>query len=487
MSDDGDEFGGLAPTTPAVRVKKSAPSRATRLNSRSEAGPSSKPKRAPKNVPVPASDHSEVEETDPFDFTKHVDDEEEDDEHPATPPTARPTRKDQAARAEAPVVNGKQTAKVKGKAKAAPQKSSQKRRAPEPMDVDPIEVVDEGDEDQDAALELSDAINVAAGHKRPKPAGKGDQVLAEQLRRAQDQINSLKRQLEELFHVRNTEAEELLRQQETQYEAQLQAQQAVIQELIGSKELMKDPANANVLKLLIGDAADEEVRALQKEVTRWKEVANERQRAITQREEKIAELEQNVKDLRLELQTEIKRSTSLNAKLNQKQPLRSGGPVGRPGGVDDPRHAEVVRFYEDLSNLLVPNMKAQPGKYLDLEDWVLSCIYTFNDDEAADQDKAPNKSLNFTLRCCYETPAGVDPETITSKDQLIPTVHFTPLELDKEPPEFVEKLDFLSAPFSFGRNQLPLFLRTIYGRMKEAVLDEADGEDGDSVEIVEDT
>lgn len=62
-------------------------------------------------------------------------------------------------------------------------------------------------------------------------------------------------------------------------------------------------------------------------------------------------------------------------------------------------------------------------------------------------------------------------------------MHYIPNGLDNEPVEFTEKLGFLGAPFTFPRGQLPLFLRTVYTNMGEAL---ADGDDSDdnSVELV---
>lgn len=48
------------------------------------------------------------------------------------------------------------------------------------------------------------------------------------------------------------------------------------------------------------------------------------------------------------------------------------------------------------------------------------------------------------------------------------------MELDKESPDFVEKLAFLSERFTFGRDQLPLFLRSLYRNMSEDDSNSAD-------------
>jgi hypothetical protein len=68
-------------------------------------------------------------------------------------------------------------------------------------------------------------------------------------------------------------------------------------------------------------------------------------------------------------------------------------------------------------------------------------------------------------------------EIITSKEQLVKTVHYDPLELNKESPEFVHGLGFLNKPFSFQRPQLPLFLSQIYQKLGGATAEEEEDED----------
>ena len=47
-------------------------------------------------------------------------------------------------------------------------------------------------------------------------------------------------------------------------------------------------------------------------------------------------------------------------------------------------------------------------------------------------------------------------------EQLVESVHYTPKDLDRETAEFVESLGFLNDAFTFERDQLSLFLRTLY-------------------------
>ena len=65
------------------------------------------------------------------------------------------------------------------------------------------------------------------------------------------------------------------------------------------------------------------------------------------------------------------------------------------------------------------------------------------------------------------TPAEEEAEVTTRKD-LIEKMEFTPVDLDKEPPEFVTGLDFFGTPFMFDRNQMHVFLKTMSDRLSVA-------------------
>ncbi len=70
-----------------------------------------------------------------------------------------------------------------------------------------------------------------------------------------------------------------------------------------------------------------------------------------------------------------------------------------------------------------------------------------------------------------------------SDDQLTDWIQYLPTSLDTESPEFVQKLNFLNAPFQFERNQLALFLRTLYTTVEDIVKGGREGdEDGDDDE-----
>ena len=107
-------------------------------------------------------------------------------------------------------------------------------------------------------------------------------------------------------------------------------------------------------------------------------------------------------ELRYELNMEIERSKELLEKASQKLPdsvprSRGGRIVGQS---EDPKMAEVVRFYEDLTNLLVTDVKPQPARYLHFEDWLLTCVYSYRD---VVSKEVPSKSVFSRLCLCLRT------------------------------------------------------------------------------------
>lgn len=105
-------------------------------------------------------------------------------------------------------------------------------------------------------------------------------------------------------------------------------------------------------------------------------------------------------ELRFELSMEIERSKELLEKASQKPPDSVHRPYGGRviGPSDDPKMTEVVRFYEDLTNLLVTDVKPQPARYLHVEDWLLTCIYSYRD---VVSQKVPSKSAFLSAFLVY--------------------------------------------------------------------------------------
>ena len=69
---------------------------------------------------------------------------------------------------------------------------------------------------------------------------------------------------------------------------------------------------------------------------------------------------------------------------------------------DDLKLGQIVKFYEDLTNLIVPNMKLQKGKYFDTDEWILNCVYSCVGEGAEDQIPVDARSEYFFFAStCY--------------------------------------------------------------------------------------
>ncbi|KAJ7085830.1 hypothetical protein B0H15DRAFT_846569 [Mycena belliarum] len=421
---------------------------------RTRAGPS---KPAPKPKRRQAKEVEEEEESD--DFTAQVRASAEEDEIMEVP--APRTRK-VAARP----VNGKPAAKGKGKAKAdsAPAKKVSSRAD--------VEVID--DDDDIGPTGAAQAINDATVNNRAaKPSGTAGGTAAtrqiERLKReletANAHIQDLAKQLEESYRVRHTEPEELLARQVEKYEEIIQTKDLLLkqqQEMLEHKEPLSRDGKTSVLHMITREQADADKRSAEGQVTYWQAQVDEKDMLLAEKDQHIAELKQIQSDLQYEIKTE--RQNSQKASRNPPSAQRGRGPNGLLGS-NDPKHAELVSFYEDVTNLLVTDIKIQEPKYFDLDEWSLTCVYTYTNKAGAS-----DKSLSFVLRFTHDPlDASLPVESAADLDRA---AQYTPLNLDQESPEFIGALEFLNTGFAFPRTQLPLFFNSLVENMKAACEDE---------------
>ncbi|KAK0483876.1 hypothetical protein IW261DRAFT_985574 [Armillaria novae-zelandiae] len=462
MSDDSLDLGGLGPTTPAAN-----PRMARKAQGRSAvAGPSkpaSKTGGQKKNVMSSSSGDEEHPVVVPDDDSTNNDDGEE-------AVTQVPLRKPQTARrGKKPSVNGVPRVKGKGKARAPSPKMT---RPPSP------EVLDDSDEDR--------PVQVAAVINSAIESNSGGEVkrLRRELTEARERADKYSKQLEELFAIRHTEPEHLLTEYRKQSDSKMEAQDALIRELtsnLAKKEPLIREGKTSVLHLMTREAVEEEKETLERDVQRYKGRMEVCDRDLKEKDKKILEQEQTIKDLRVELQAEIDRANNL-----AKDPRRPPGSAQRNNrgqtvlGAQEPKHGATIKFYEDVTNLLITNVRNEKCSKRDKEeDWILTCIYTYVDEDSPGDPDSNGKSLNFNLRLCHELNEG---------NEYADAILYSPLELDKETEEFVNQLDFLSGPFTFPRRQLPVFIRTInntIGKTTQEEEGEAADDDDDDVQMIE--
>ncbi|KJA27049.1 hypothetical protein HYPSUDRAFT_212722 [Hypholoma sublateritium FD-334 SS-4] len=358
---------------------------------------------------------------------------------------------------------------TKGKSKARAKPPSKTRgQSEDEMEVEVVELADDQmeaePEEGTARINQRTAVRGTKNGRVPPQISTGHDELVrlqEQLARANEHISDLTRQLTEIFQVRRTEPEQLLERMEAQHQSQARAQDNLIEELkvkLAQSDPLLRSGKTAVFELLTREEANKETEKLQNQLSTYREALHDREKQIKEKDDTIATLEQEKKDLKLELQLEIERGKNLASK-SQRQPTSVTRPAaGFLSAHQDPKHSQAIKFYEDLTNLIIPNIRMQPGRFLDIPEWILNCCYTYND---VTDKEAGSKSLQFGIRLCHDLKSG-ESEPVERIEQLVDSVHYTPKDLDKETAEFVESLGFLNDAFTFERNQLSLFLRTLY-------------------------
>jgi hypothetical protein len=97
--------------------------------------------------------------------------------------------------------------------------------------------------------------------------------------------------------------------------------------------------------------------------------------------------------------------------------------------------------------------------------------------------------VSFALRVFYQppdNPTRTPPPDKPDHNQC----KYIPKGLDQETDEsFIERLDFLRDPFTFAKDQLDVFFKTLTERLKMPLPDEDEDEDADEVDgtVAEDT
>lgn len=86
--------------------------------------------------------------------------------------------------------------------------------------------------------------------------------------------------------------------------------------------------------------------------------------------------------------------------------------------------------------------------------------------------------MTFKLRQCFDPRPDLQEEPKNTND-FAESLQYTPLLLDGEE-DFIESLGFLNSPFTFERDQLALFLRTLHDVVSD------DGKEEEAVQVSDD-
>lgn len=409
------------------------------------------------------------------------------DPPPNVPPsTARPQRKEGKGKAPESRLNGKV---LDGQPKTRPE-SQPKGKAPESqakakashVKPKPIKLAAKNYLPLDPTTE--DPSNHSdPEHEIPPLSPRVHKELERWKVKAKDfehQRDKLSQQLEELFQVRKTDAEQALDDLTVLYDSRSKTQESIISalqaqlasqspffrtsepELNPPSKSTHPPPNSTTSAIphfLSRATADAEQRTLHDELSRMRDELKSKDELVKERERRIAELEQSVKDIRIELDAEIARSKELLARQphHHTQHSKTFAPEA------DPRHTAAIRFYEDFSNLLVLSIKWEPREGVE-DDIVHTCMYTFvatvKDDETEGFEQV-GRTISFSLRAYTELSTSEEPE-------MDRRVKYTPLELDKLSDDFKERLGFLASGFTFPHKQAALFLGSMTRQMETA-------------------
>jgi hypothetical protein len=238
--------------------------------------------------------------------------------------------------------------------------------------------------------------------------------------------------------------------------AELNKQLAIIQPLSRQNQ-------SAVLHLITREAADEEKRTLQRDVEELKGKEKERER-------EISELKTREQELKTDLKAEQQRSTQLASQARSSHHPHTGS--SSRTAAHNAKYGQTIKFYEQLTNLLVTSVKIQPksGFGSEGESTAFTCVYTCDVQPSDSVENPP--ALNFTLEFMKDED-GYD------------QVHYQPLFLENESEEFIQRLSYYSDSFQFATGQLAVFIRQMRDKILGIPEEDTQGDAGEGDESIE--
>ncbi|KZS88384.1 hypothetical protein SISNIDRAFT_490182 [Sistotremastrum niveocremeum HHB9708] len=276
------------------------------------------------------------------------------------------------------------------------------------------------------------------------------QYLAERTQERDDFQDQLRR----LHHLRSTEAEKLAAQMKTVHEARAKVDAEYIAELKDASGASgsADTSKSSVVQFVHGDLVEEAKREGEELVAEWKQKVRERDKALKDKDEQIQDLLKAAQTYKSDLAAEIQNNATL--KRNGNQIANGSTKSAKPA----PGQGYVTRLYEDMTNINVIDFKNAPESGgIPMETY--TCEITVN-----------GRSLGFKLQS-FTPPAAENPTNM-------PRMIYTPTTLAMETDlQFKQQLDFLSEPFTFSREQLSVFVRTLNEKVDGSATQESDVDD----------
>ena len=207
-----------------------------------------------------------------------------------------------------------------------------------------------------------------------------------------------------------------------------------------------------------------------------------------------------VHDVTRERDAEITRSKELLSRAGSKAAsMTSRSNQHRQYGSDDRKLIEVIKFYENMTSLLVTNVKFEDIPGLDEQEIIFHCIYTYYEmtrrDDDIEGERLNEKSnwnflgiavsqicscgftgINFTMRI-FNGYGGPNGEPMGDDDFIHRRIKYSPNHLDNEPESFVKGLAYMGDSFTFPCSQQGLFLNSLRDRIMDAVKGPEEDED----------
>ncbi|PAV23500.1 hypothetical protein PNOK_0056800 [Pyrrhoderma noxium] len=292
----------------------------------------------------------------------------------------------------------------------------------------------------------------ASWKKREERHKKELERYEKQLKEVKGQRDHFAKQIQEVFQMRNTEAENNLEQQRALYESRLQTSEEMIRELtsqLSRVDSLTREGKTSTLHFLTREAADEERRGVERQVEQLKAKLKEKDLIIAEREATISDKDAELNVLEVQLKAEIDRSKQLAARPNNKDIVGKGRMPNRADTrLEGLKQSNAYRLYEDMTNILFLDCRCELAGDADDEQWVYNCVYSADG----------KTSLSFSLRT-YNEP-GEDGVSV-------PKVAYSPGIMSDNSQEFMDRLDFLADEFTFQRKQLDVFLDKVYTTLND--------------------
>ncbi|KZT71421.1 hypothetical protein DAEQUDRAFT_764002 [Daedalea quercina L-15889] len=492
MSDSsGDELAAYDPTTPVRRVAARKPTRRpAHLGNKFAAGPSKPVNATTKNASKRVNGHTKGKQPEHIVIESssesepqrdELEDDDEDTVAVAAPPLKAASKKGPGRASDTSATNKPKSSAAKGKARADPPLQARTSRSviheDDAMDVDGVQSNEEPSQKRVRSGPPTKPVKTNARSSRT--AREQETMARENTRLGQDN-EDLRKEIETLKYERDQyskQVEEVLQIRRTEPEQAFQEHMALYENMMKNQQMWQDLSNAasgsgrsQIPHFLSRDAADAERETTEKEVRRLKDIVKQKDTQLTDKDNRIAELEREIKEVRFELAQEIERANALAARPPAAAPVRT---AVKPD--NDPKNAAVISIYEDMTNLLITNAKIEKSQN-GVDENIFTCVYTH---PTSDAGSAGSTSLSFTLREMHERIDGGDRSTpVQSKAELLRKCKYTPQIV--EVPEWFERLEFFREPFLFAWDQLTVFLKTLTEKVGAAI--NPDGEDEDDEE-----